>query len=400
MAVIRSNAVPKATDVLIVGAGPTGLALACRLAQAGVDHVLIDAAAAGANSSRAAVVHARTLEVLDGIGATDSLLREGRIISDFALMDRDRTLLRVDFSALPSAYPYALMLPQQHTEVLLSDLLARSGSSVRRSWRALDVDAQREAVTVRLEREGDREGRAETREPASIVARYVVGCDGMHSTVREACGIPFVGESYPESFVLADVRMRWPLPDTQAQVFVCEAGVMVVAPLPGNQFRLVATLDPAPEQPTLADLRELLRQRGPSAATAVEEVVWSGRFRVQRKMAERYRRGRVLLAGDAAHVHSPAGGQGMNIGIQDALALAEHLIGALASQAPPAELDAYERERRPAAAAVLRLTDRLMRVALLRSPVFRLLRNRTVSALGRSERFRQRLALELSELAD
>ena len=132
----------------------------------------------------------------------------------------------------------------------------------------------------------------------------------------------------------------------------------------------------------------------------VEEVVWSGRFRVHRKIAERYRLGRVLLAGDAAHVHSPAGGQGMNIGIQDALALAEHLIYSLSSNAPPAELDAYEQERRPVAASVLRLTDRLTRVALLRSPVFRLLRNRTVSALGHSARFRRKLALELSELAD
>jgi 2-polyprenyl-6-methoxyphenol hydroxylase-like FAD-dependent oxidoreductase len=400
MAETRSDALPETTDVLIVGAGPTGLTLACRLAQAGVNHVVVDSALEGVNTSRAAVLHARTLEVLDVIGATDLLLREGRTITDFALRDRDETLLRLDFSRLPSQYAYALMLPQSRTEALLASVLARLGNSVLRPWRAVSLDQDAQGVTVRLAREQPAERRSEPAHTTTIRARYVLGCDGMHSRIREACEIPFVGSLYQESFVLADVRLRWSLPLTEAQVFVSEGGVLVVAPLPGDQHRVVATHESAPEHPTREDIEELLRRRGPTTPAVVQDVLWGGRFRVQRRLAARYRSGRVLLAGDAAHVHSPAGGQGMNIGIQDALVLGDQVIHALSTGAPPSELDAYERERRPAAEAVLRLTDRLTRVALLRSPLFRLLRNRTVAVLGRSARFRQRLAIELSELAD
>ena len=400
MADNRSDVLPETTEVLIVGAGPTGLALACRLAQAGVSHVVVDSASEGVNSSRAAVLHPRTLEVLDGIGAADLLLREGRTITDFALRDRDETLLRLDFSQLPSLYRYSLILPQSRTEALLASVLAGFGKTVLRPWRAVSLDQDREGVTVRLAREQPAERRSEPDRLTTIRARYVLGCDGMHSRVREACDIAFLGSDYPESFVLADVRMSWSLPVTETQVFVSDGGVMVVAPLPGDQHRIVATLDPAPAHPTSEDIEELLRRRGPTRPAVVHDVVWGGHFRVHRRLAERYRLGRVLLAGDAAHVHSPAGGQGMNIGIQDAMALADHVIHALSTGASPSELDAYERERRPVAEAVLRLTDRLTRFALVRSPVFRLLRNRTVAALGKSARLRQRLALELSELAD
>lgn len=401
MAQLGVGGLPEATEVLVVGAGPTGLTAACRLAQAGIDHVIVDCAAAGGNSSRAPVLHSRTLEVLDAIGAADLLRREGLEVSDFVLQDRDQTLLRLDFSDLPSAYPYALLLPQSRTEAILTELHARSSRRpLQRLWRAVSLEQDREGVSVRLAREAGADHAAETAPQAVIRARYVLGCDGMFSRVREAAEIAFEGEAYPESFLLADVRMSWPLPPKQVQVFVSKGGVMVVAPMPGGWHRVVATLEPAPERPSVADIEGLLRQRGPSAGARVHEVGWSGRFRVHRHIAERYRLGRVLLAGDAAHVHSPAGGQGMNIGIQDGLALADHLVHISRNGGHPADLDAYERERRPVAEAVLRLTDGLTRLALLQSPVFRLLRNRTVRALGRSARFRRRLSLQLSELAD
>ncbi|HEU4579238.1 MAG TPA: FAD-dependent monooxygenase [Polyangiaceae bacterium] len=396
-----SGALPEATDVLIVGAGPTGLAAACRLAQAGIEHVIIDRAPAGSNSSRAPVLHARTLEVLDAIGAAELLQREGLEVSDFVLRDRDQTLLRLDFSELPSAYPYALLLPQSRTELILSELHARSGSRpVQRLWRAVSLEQDREGVNVRLSREPEGPQGAEPASQALIRARYVLGCDGMYSGVREAAEIAFEGKAYPESFLLADVRMTWPLPPKQVQVFVSQGGVMVVAPMPEGLYRVVATLDPAPEQPSAPDIEAVLRRRGPSVQALVHEVSWSGRFRVHRRIAERYRLGRVLLAGDAAHVHSPAGGQGMNIGIQDGLSLADHLVHVSRNGGHPADLDAYERERRPVAEAVLRLTDGLTRLALLQSPLFRLLRNQTVRALGRSARFRRQVSLQLSELAD
>lgn len=401
MAERGAGGLPAATDVLIVGAGPTGLAAACRLAQEGVEHLIVDSSLSGTNSSRAPVLHARTLEVLDAIGAAELLRREGLEVSDFVLRDRDQTLLRLDFSDLPSAYPYSLLLPQSRTEAILTELHARSSPrALQRGWRAVSLEQDREYVSVRLLRESAGAGGADSAREAVIRACYVFGCDGMYSGVREAAEIAFEGEAYPQSFLLADVRMRWPLPPKQVQVFVSEGGVMVVAPMPEDRYRVVATLDPAPERPTASDIEAVLRRRGPSAPALVHEVSWSGRFRVHRRIAERYRLGRVLLAGDAAHVHSPAGGQGMNIGIQDGLALADHVVHALRNGSHPAELDAYERERRPVAEAVLRLTDGLTRLALLQSPVFRMLRNQTVRALGRSARFRRQLSLQLSELAD
>jgi 2-polyprenyl-6-methoxyphenol hydroxylase-like FAD-dependent oxidoreductase len=385
---------------LIVGAGPTGLAAACQLAQAGVDHVIVDCASAGSNSSRAPVLHARTLEMLDAIGAADLLRSEGLEVSDFVLRDRDQTLLRLDFSDLPSAYPYSLLLPQSRTEAILTELHARSSRRpLQRPWRALSLEQDREGVSVRLARESATQPGEQAGE-AVIRARYVLGCDGMYSRVREEAEISFEGEAYPESFLLADVRLSWALPPKQVQVFVSAGGVMVVAPMPEGRHRVVATLDPAPERPSVGDIEALLHQRGPSAGARVHELGWSGRFRVHRRIAERYRLGRVLLAGDAAHVHSPAGGQGMNIGIQDGLALADHLVHISRNGGHPADLDAYERERRPVAEAVLRLTDGLTRLALMQSPVFRLVRNRAVRALGRSARFRRRLSLQLSELVD
>ncbi|MCA1731123.1 MAG: FAD-dependent monooxygenase [Actinobacteria bacterium] len=216
-------------------------------------------------------------------------------------------------------------------------------------------------------------------------ARYVVGSDGAHSSVRESVGIPFEGATYPESFVLADVRMEWGLPDDEVQLFFSPEGLVVVAPLPGERrHRIVATVDEAPAEPSLEDIQTLLDARGPrTPRPRVEEVVWSSRFRVSHKLAARFREGAVFLAGDAAHVHSPAGGQGMNTGIQDAANLAWKLALVLGGQAPDSLLDSYERERRPVAREVVSTADRLTRLATMRAPLARRLRNALIPVVGR-----------------
>jgi 2-polyprenyl-6-methoxyphenol hydroxylase-like FAD-dependent oxidoreductase len=200
-------------------------------------------------------------------------------------------------------------------------------------------------------------------------ARYVVGCDGAHSSLRGSVGIPFEGATYPESFVLADVRMDWHLPDDEVQLFFSPEGLVVVAPLPGERrHRIVATVDEAPTEPSLEDVQALLDARGPrTPRPRVEKVVWSSRFRVSHKLAARFREGAVFLAGDAAHVHNPAGGQGMNTGIQDAANLAWKLALVLGGQAPDSLLDSYERERRPVAREVISTADRLTRLATMRA---------------------------------
>ena len=227
-------------------------------------------------------------------------------------------------------------------------------------------------------------------------ARYIVGADGMHSTVREAAGIAFSGGSYAESFVLADVRLTGSVPTDEVILYFSAAGMVVVAPLPGGVHRIVATVADAPEQPSAAYVQALLDARGPQRERAlVQHVLWGSRFRVHHRVAESYRAGRVLLAGDAAHVHSPAGGQGMNAGILDAVSLAAALSGALSGDATA--LDAYGAERRPVAEQIVAFADVLTRLATAR-PVLRTLRNLLLRTLSLLPAFRRRLAWRLSGL--
>jgi 2-polyprenyl-6-methoxyphenol hydroxylase-like FAD-dependent oxidoreductase len=222
----------------------------------------------------------------------------------------------------------------------------------------------------------------------------------MHSAVREQAGIGFTGDRYAESFVLADVRMTWPYPRDEVSLFFSPAGLMVVAPLPEQRYRIVATLDEAPERPDIADVQSLLDARDTSGAPAtVTDVVWSSRFRVHHRLADSYRRKSVFLAGDAAHVHSPAGGQGMNTGIQDAVALAGLLADAVTVPAGTVDLDAYEARRRPVAVGVVTMTHRLTRAATARNPVIRRIRNTVLGLAGRSTTVQHKLAMTLSGLS-
>lgn len=195
--------------------------------------------------------------------------------------------------------------------------------------------------------------------------------------------------------------MEWVLPEGEVQLFFSPEGLVVVAPLPRNQYRVVATVDEAPQEPTLEDVRALLHARGPrTPRPRVEEIVWSSRFRVHHKIAASFRQGGVFLCGDAAHVHSPAGGQGMNTGIQDAANIAWKLAlvlrGYADSSAAGRLLDSYERERRPVAQEVVSATHRITRLATMRSPVGRRIRNLLISGAGRSGRLPRRLARNLA----
>jgi 2-polyprenyl-6-methoxyphenol hydroxylase-like FAD-dependent oxidoreductase len=224
----------------------------------------------------------------------------------------------------------------------------------------------------------------------------VVGADGMHSTVRERAGIGFTGGSYGESFVLADVRLTGGVPRDEVILYFSPAGMVVVAPLPNGAHRIVATVADAPEQPDIGYVQALLDARGPASERAVvHDVLWGSRFRVHHKLADAYRSGRVLLVGDAAHVHSPAGGQGMNVGILDAIALARALRQALAGN--EAALDAYGTARRPVAQQVIALADRLTRMATAR-PGLRAARNLLLRTLSRLPMVREQLAWRLSGL--
>jgi 2-polyprenyl-6-methoxyphenol hydroxylase-like FAD-dependent oxidoreductase len=378
-------ALPPQTDVLVVGAGPVGLATAVALAEWGVDVTIVDRQAAGANTSRAAVVHARTLEVLDTIGVADTLVRQGLAAPAFTIRDRDRRLVDISFDRLPTPFPYVLMLPQWQTEAALLERLHALGREVLRPLVVTGLDAEPSGATARLA-----DGRV-------VRARYVVGADGMHSAVRDLAGIGFPGDDAAESFALADVRLEDGSAREEVMLFLSREGMLVWAPLPDGSVRVVAAVDDAPEHPDAAYVQSLLDTRGPRTDTPrVAEVVWGSRFRVHHRVAETFRAGPILLAGDAGHVHSPAGGQGMNIGLQDGVALAQALADVLGG-APESRLDAYVSARRPIAVEVVRFARLLTRIATVPRGL-RPLRNVLLSALARVPAFRRALAWQLSGL--
>ncbi|WP_269856454.1 FAD-dependent oxidoreductase [Streptomyces sp. RPT161] len=370
---MNAAALPARTDVAIVGAGPTGLALAITLASAGIDFVLLDRQEQAAHTSRAGVVHARTLEVLDELGTAPELIARGRRVGEATVRDGARRLLRVPFDGLPTRFPFALVIPQYETEDVLASRLRQLGGEVHRPYEVTDVIQDAGGATLTM-------ASGET-----LRAAYAVGADGMHSVVREAAGIGFEGGSYGESFVLADVTLEQDRADDGLMLQFGADGLFFIVPFPGDHYRVVATVEDAPAKPELRYVQDLLDARDAGRAK-VRDLVWSSRFRIHHRVADRFRAGRVLLAGDAAHVHSPLGGQGMNTGIQDGYALGRALA--------EGRLDTYEERRRPVARRVVAFTDRLTRIAT--GP--RVVRDTLLPLVGRVPALRDRLAMELAEL--
>lgn len=372
------------TQVLVIGAGPTGLTLAAGLAAQGVETTVVDRQATGANTSRAGVVNARTLEVLEPLDVARRLVKEGVQAPVFTIRDRGRTLIPIDFSGLPTEYPYSLMVPQSTTERLLLERLEELGGTVLRPKTVVAIDQDPDGATATFD------------DGSAIRARYIVGADGIRSVVREQAGIAFDGSVYDESFMLADVGLTGDAPHEEVILYWATAGLTVVAPLPDGTYRIVAPVTDAPEEPTAEFVQQILDTRVGSHRLVVTDVIWGSRFRVHHRVAETFRAGRLLLAGDAAHVHSPAGGQGMNLGIQDAVALGDALVAVLGG-APDSVLDDYSAARRPIAKDVVQMTDRLTRLATM-PRVARPMRNAVISALGRVPSVRLALARRLSGL--
>jgi 2-polyprenyl-6-methoxyphenol hydroxylase-like FAD-dependent oxidoreductase len=379
------------TEVLIVGAGPTGLALSIALHQAGVDHILIDRLSEGQNTSRAGVIHAQTLDSLAALGVSDELVARGLKVNNFTVRDRDKALLRLRFDALPSGHPYLLMLPQNITEQVLASRITTLGGVIHR--RVTATCAEQDSAGARVTVNGPDGEQV-------ISARYVVGADGMNSVVRQATGIGFDGGTYEDSFVLADVRLNWPLGQHEVSLFFSPAGLVVVAPLPGGSYRVVATMDNAPEHLSKSDVQAVMDSRGPQASNAtVLDVLWSSRFRLHHRLANSYRCGRLILMGDAAHVHSPAGGQGMNTSLVDAVVLGETLAGVVGRNRPETMLDVYESLRRPAAARVLGLAGRLTDMATTHGIFKRAARNVLLSFVDLVPIVKRQIEMNLSGLS-
>jgi 2-polyprenyl-6-methoxyphenol hydroxylase-like FAD-dependent oxidoreductase len=377
-----------AKRVLVVGAGPVGLTLACELVRRGVDARIVDRCAAPTDKSKALGVQARTLEALDAMGIADRFVAAGRKVHGVNFYADGARLAHVSLDDIDSPYTYMLSLPQSETERLLAEHLAELGARVEREVTLTGLTQDEGGVTATLARA---DGRVETDRVA-----WLVGCDGAHSAVRHAVGLPFEGLPYEECFVLADVRIAWELPDDETHAFIAPDGAMAAFPLPKGLWRLVG--ESGLQEPTVEDVARLLQERGAPKAT-VTPAGWVAPFRIHRRIVPRYREGRVFLAGDAAHIHSPVGGQGMNTGIQDAGNLAWKLALAVSGAAQDSLLASYDAERRPVAASTLQGTDLATKVVTLRNPVARAVRDRVGALLAGIEVVQKRLLAQASETA-
>jgi len=391
--------VDREVEALVVGAGPTGLTLACELRRRGVDCSLIDQddGPTPPNESRALGLHARTMEVFQRLGAADWMVAEGRPIQGVGLHRRARRIagFRLALEPEETRFPHVLILSQGRVERLLVQRLAELGGEPAWGTRLESFQRDAEGVTAVLRESSGRTAR--------VRARWLIGCDGARSVVRSGLGLRFEGGEYPERFLLADVRLDWPMPPNEGVGLLTPEGLVLAVPLPDDGWwRLIdatGAADTGDPEAIVDRFGAILARAGTGGGPAWVGVArWVSSFLIHRRIVDRYRAGRCFVVGDAAHLHSPVGGQGLNIGVQDAANLAWKLALVIRGEGREAILDSYDAERRPSARAVLRATDWATRLLTARNALVREGRNLLIRALGASEWARRRFSDAVSGL--
>ena len=414
------------TDVLIVGAGPVGLFLANECARRGLSYRIVETHATQSEHSKALAIFPRTLEIFDMAGLVAPFLEAANRVTSVAIVAHGHSLAHMRFTPEESPYQFVAMVPQDVTEKLLADHLrsagARStGSPVEYETTFVSAAQHEDHVAVALDHKG---------EGININARFVVGCDGAHSTVRHAMNLPFEGAEYEASFMLADVETNDALPADEMQLCPSELGPVAIFPMSSTRRRIVAVVNdrdhegdglssnkrpsdsrssgnashaapspdaPSLDAPSLEMVRQLLAERAPAGIEALS-VRWSTYFRIHHRQCARLQVGRIFIAGDAAHIHSPFGGQGMNTGLQDVWNLVWKLDLVLHGHGSHELLESYTAERRPVIKSVIETTHFLTRALGTPSKLAQLLRNAVIPMVSRLAPFQHAFVQRLSEL--
>jgi 2-polyprenyl-6-methoxyphenol hydroxylase-like FAD-dependent oxidoreductase len=386
-------------DVLVVGAGPTGLLLASELVRHGAACRIIDKAAAPCAEDRATSVHSRTMEIMQHLGIAERFVALGNPLRGTSTYTQrgDKRVFHLGFDEMDSPFPFVLGLEQFNTERLLIDHLATLGAQVERKVELLGFQQDAAGVDATLRHSDGRE--------EQLRVRYLVGCDGAHSRVRHTLSLEFEGTDYAMDFLTGDFAIaNWRFPDDEIAIFLSPAGSITIAPLARHRFIFFADLgeadlsQPVKGEPTLEEVQRLMDERGP-LGTRFSDPTWKTYFRIHSRQVSQYRQGRVFLAGDAAHIQSPIGGKGMNTGLQDAFNLGWKLALVLKGEARPTLLDSYHPERHQAGKETLMYSDKLHRSQVCTHPTLtEALRRQLSNYLSTFEVMQQRMRRTLAEL--
>lgn len=380
------SSTPSRPAILIVGAGPTGLTLAHELLRRGVRPRIIEKTPQAIPNTKALGVLPRTLEALAPAGITSEMLEHGAPVPTFSVWSRGQRLALLDFSrAEESPYPYILMIPQHTTEAILTNHLARQDCEVERGVELIHLTQRAEHVEATL-RHAD--GVEETTRSA-----FLIGCDGAHSTVRRLVGERFRGSTSEALFASGDIRLHGDIAHNQAMVYLNRGHLVAYFPLPDGLHRFLIAHPPQETRRTdvtLDEIQKTIDICGPDAAWAAEPR-WLARYHVHQRTVDCYVHHRVLLAGDAAHIHSPLAAQGMNVGIQDAINLAWKLALVHQGRAPAHLLKSYHTERAQVGEWLVRADAALTRLASLRHPFATAIRDQIAPRLLRYPQTHRRL---------
>ena len=377
------------SDVLIVGAGPVGLFLANECARRALKWRLVETRATQSQHSKALAIFPRTLEIFDMAGVVAPFLEAANRVISVAVITHGHTLARVSFTPKETPYSFVAMVPQDVTERLLVEQLQHKGGAVEYETTFVGAVQQDDHVSVTLDQKG---------RPVELTATFVVGCDGAHSAVRHLLNLPFEGAQYNDLFLLADIESNEALPVDQLQLCPSELGPVAIFPMSATRRRIVATIQQADgDTPSLDLVQKILAERAPEGIEA-RALHWSSYFRVHHRQVAHLRVGQMFVAGDAAHIHSPFGGQGMNTGLQDVWNLAWKLDLAVRGRGNELLLESYSAERRPVIKGVIETTDFLTKAMGTGNKFAQTLRDTVIPVVSRTAAFQHAFVQRLSGL--
>ena len=365
------------TEVLIVGAGPTGLMMGCQLARFNIPFRIIDKNQDRSKESRAFGVQAKTMEIFQNLGIISEFLKKGVIGKEIDFYSNGKQRFKFNLNNIKvedTPFPFLLYLPQSETEQILINYLEANHITIERQVELTSFNQTNDMIEVNVKNIGNNQNE-------KIQCRYIIGCDGAHSRVRQILEIPFVGAMYTQEFVLADVSLKWPFSKNKFTIFTDKAGIFIYIPIDAekNMNRLMmAAMDPSllkstEETPSIEEIEKFAKQVTHSDVE-IKNSNWISRFKLHHRAVKQYQKGSAFLAGDAAHIHSPVGGQGMNTGIQDVTNLAWKIASVLKYNSPKELLDTYQIERQRIGEVLVNTTDRIFGMLIKSGFFIRLIR--------------------------